>query len=556
VYKRQDVDLTEEIDKFFDFQQNVPKVVRDNFEEFFRTIATDIQNVSEGKLIDTEEIKKRFEKEFSGLGIDTADAAVETVSRFLKSTFAQIQDELNRLATVRKFELAAPVRVETQTAFLEQQLRRVGVRAGGGPGLTNVLRGTLEELDLLRRQLATKGGITRELTPGLLPTPPTGFFQARGKKLADIVGDERIRKQVRDSFQKVVIESTSLKKKLAELRPGTEGFIAASQRAKELARTTIELQTTLEALNQATRQALEYEKRTLTLQQQFELSQRKAVLAERVRTGAITPIQAERATFELVKEQERAQIALQDKFNSIIEKDNMLRVNLAKEISETTKTQAEITQDFGTSTSIFADSTRIQVTAAELMKQYVANFGQSVINFSNLDISERPITGEDIGRITPEQIKSGGINIQQTYDEYNRLLNEGNSTDKAMLDILNAIYYRQEQVQPVKQEPATTQKEQERDVDTGEKIGQLTESLDNLRTVLNEPNELKLITDQRIDLDLSTLPSDISAEIRPILEEAVVVAAKTVTRKALESLAAKSGSEVSIAATDTAQELV
>ncbi len=67
---------------------------------------------------------------------------------------------------------------------------------------------------------------------------------------------------------------------------------------------------------------------------------------------------------------------------------------------------------------------------------------------------------------------------------------------------------------------------------------------------------MKIVTDQRIDLDISTLPLDISEEIRPILEEAVMVAAKTVTRKAIEGLAAKSDSEISIAATDVAQELL
>ena len=60
-----DIDLVNEIDKFFEFQKDVPKVVRDNFEQFFNTIAEDIQNVSEGKFIDADEIKSRFQKEFA-----------------------------------------------------------------------------------------------------------------------------------------------------------------------------------------------------------------------------------------------------------------------------------------------------------------------------------------------------------------------------------------------------------------------------------------------------------------------------------------------------------
>jgi len=544
-----DINLTEEVNKFFEFQQDVPKVVRDNFESFFHTIAEDIRLASEGQLIDVEEIKGRFKKEFSDLGLSAADATVEIISKFLNSTFAQIQDELNRLATVRRFELAAPVRPETQAAFLEQQLKRVGMGVGVGRGPANILRGTFEELELIQREMAARGGAWAER--GYLPTPRPEFFQGRGQKLADIAGDERIRQRVRNSFQKVVIESSNLRKKLAELQPGSEGFIIAANRAKELARTTIELQTTLEAFDQATKQALESEMQTLKLRQQFELRQARVGIEER----DIEPIRAQREIFDLQQKHLQEQAALQDKFDIIIEKDNMLRVNLAKEISESTKTQADVVQDFDTSVNIFSDATRVQVTTIDLMKQYITDFGQAVVDFNNLNVTAQPMGGENGTNITPTQIKTGSVTIQQAYDEYNRLLNEGNANQKNMVNILQSIYDRQEQIQPTKQEPSIMQKEQERNTETNEKMGQLTESLDNLHTILSEPNELKLITDQHIDIDLSTLPLDISAEIRPILEEAVIVAAKTVTRKALESLAAKSESEISIAATDTAQEL-
>ena len=552
-----DIDLVSEVDKFFEFQKDVPKAIRDNFEQFFNTIAVDIQNVSESKFIGTEEIKKRLKKDFENLGFGARDAVVESITSFMNSTFSQIQDELNRLATVRQFELEAPVRPESQAAFLEQQLKRVGISANIGRGPVNALRGTLEELDLLRREAESRGG--RRSVPGLLSTPQAGFFQGRDQRLADIAGDEKIRQQVRNSFQEVIIESANLKKKLAELQPGTEGFIAASNRAKELARSTIELQTALEALDQATQQALESERRTLTLRQKLELSQTRARVAEKIRTGAFGPqgeLRGERILFDLGEEQKKEQAALQDRFDTIIEKDNALRVSLAQEISASTQTQAEIIQKFGSSASIFADATRVQVTAIDLMGKHIVDFGQAVVDFTNIRAGVSAVTGDNVPGITPAQIRGGGVTTQQAFDEYNRLVNEGNADQKSMIEILRAIADSQGESRQTEQKRTDTQKEQERGVETSEKIGQLTESLDNLRTVLNEPNELKLITDQRIDLDLSTLPLDIESEIRPLLEEAVMVAAKTVTRKALESLAAKSDSEVSIAVTDTAQELI
>ena len=547
-----DLNLADEIDKFFEFQKNVPQTVRDNFEDFFNTIAEDIALVSEGKFISPEDIKQRFKKEFEGLGIGTTDAVVESITDFMNATFVQIEDELNRLATVRQFELDVAVRPKTQEAFLEQQLRRVGISAGGARR-EGGRRGTIEELDLLRREREARGGTPG--APGLLPAPPVGFFEGREQGLVDIVGDERIRKQVRDSFREVILESSALKKSLAELKPGAEGFVEASNRAKELARSTIELQTTLEALDRTTQQALDSEKRTLTLRQQFETSQAQARLAEQVRTGRITPLESERRLFDLAGEQAKEQAALQDKFDTIIEKDNALRVSLAKEISETTKTQAEIISNFDISANIFADATRTQATSVDLMRQYISDFGQSVVDFSNLNAVGQSINQGISENITPAQIKSGGITIQQAFDGLNRVIKEGNVSQEGMNEILRAIYDRQEQVQPVKQESSAIQKEQEKDTETTEKLGQLTESIDNLRLVLNEPNEIRLVSDQRVELDLSTLPAEIINEVRPVLEEAGLIIARTVARKAMESLAEKSDSEGRIAATDVAQEL-
>jgi hypothetical protein len=539
-----DIDLPSEVDRFF---ENVPEEIRNNFKKFFDTVGKDIRSVSEGKFIDTEEIKKRFKEQFENFGTGTSDIVVESITGFLNATFTRIQDELNRLSTIRRLELDVPVRPRTQAAFLEEQLRRVGVTAP--PSVDRGPRGTLEELDLRRREREARG--RRGAIPGLLPTPRPGFFQGGGQRLADIAGDERVRQQVRDGFQEIVIESANLRKKLAELQPGTEGFINASERAKDLARTTIEYQTTLQALDQATQQAFETEKRTLELRQKLELEQARARLAERVRTGAIQPIQAERALFDLAGEQGVAQRELQDRFDTIIEKDNQLRVNLAKEISESTKTQGEITQEFGTSVNTFSDATRLYGTTAELMKQNFVQFGQdfgrAIVDFKNLSV---PREAQE-PRITPSAA------TQQILNEQNKVPDPASdfSDPNVRASILREVTETLNRQKQEDKEPSATQKLQERDMKTNEKMSQLIESIDGLRTVLEEPNELTLVTDQRIDLDLPALPSDISTEVRPILEEAATMIAKTVTRKALESLAAKSGSEVAIAATDTAQEL-
>lgn len=536
-----------EIDKFLDFQ-NAPIDIRANFSDFFQTVSEEILAASTGKVITAGEIKTRFEKKFANIGLGASDVAVETVGKHLQNIFTRIQDELNRLTTVRKLELDVGIRPETQANFLREQLSRSGIQVPGVGGRDKQMRGTLAELELIRAEQRGRGNIGAQM--GLLPTPAPGFFQGRGQDLASIAGDENVRQQVRDSFQRLTVSLSEARKRLSELKPGAESFTDASNRAKELARKVVELQVSMTALDQATSRAAQTELETLKLRQTFEVRQRQLQLESR---GG-DPVRAQRIIFDLQQEHLMKQMELQDKFDSIIEKDRALRVSLAKEISIINQAEG---QEFHKSVSNFGDATRMQFSTAELMRTNIASFGQAIIDFRSMG-APQPLGDDNAPRITTTQITTGAVNIPQAFEELNRLINETDNTEKAQLEILNAIYARQEQLplQQTKQEPAAARQEQESSAEVNERIGLLTESLDNLRITLNEPNEVKLITDQHIDMDLSTLPSDITAEIKPILEEAALVAAKTVARKVMESLAAKGGSELSIAATSTAQELV
>lgn len=517
------INILDEVDQFFEFKPDVSNAVKNNFRDFFNTIGGDLIAVSEGQFIDTDIIKSRFKDQFEKLGAGATDAAIDSVRSFLESTFARTRDELNRLATVRQLELDVAVRPQTQARFLEQQLGRSGIRASqfvGSQTSTNPLR--------------------------------------RDQRLVDIVGNERLRTRVRDSLRGIVTESSILRKRLADLKPGTEGFTAASERAKDLARSTIELQATMEAFSDATQQALNSELKALTTKQKTELEDKKQLLYKKVESGRISPERAQRSIANLQKEQQIAQLDLQDRFGEIVEKDNQLRVDLAKQISESTKTQGEVTLEFGRFVDIFSASTQSQATTARLMEQNVINFGQAVVNFNQENRLKNQVEEAFNRDISSNQILPPQQNAQQAFAEYNRLIQEGNTTQKDLAEILrNATeILRVEQGGAIKtQDTQDTQKQQENTSAANEKISKLTESMDNLLAVLNEPSQLRLVTDQKIDIDISTLPTDITEEILPLLEEAGSLAAKTVVRKALESLASKSDSEVAIAATDVAQEL-
>ncbi|KKN98912.1 hypothetical protein LCGC14_0141570 [marine sediment metagenome] len=549
-----DFNVEDIVDQFFKLE-NIPAVLKDKFADFFDTTAQDIRNVAEGKFISADEIKQRFQKEFENLGVGTTDAVVESVVQFMNSTFTQIEDELNRLATVRQFELDIAVRPGTQARFLEQQLQRVGVSTGGRGGPVREARGSIAELDLIRRERETRGAVG---VPGLLPTPEEGFFQGPGQRLADIVGDERIRAQLRDQFKELITESSVLKRELSNLKPGSIDFIKASEDLRELSRSTIELQTAMEAASQATQQSLEIEKRTLTLQQGLETAQAQARGAELVRQGRITPLQADRRAFDLTQRQAEEQRALQDKFDGIIEKDNALRADLAKTISINTKSQAEIVGEFSMSTNIFSEATRIQFSAAELMAKNISDFGQRITSTADLTAGSPPTT---FGGFGPAAASRPVEEIsQQSTSNTNEKIQENTNAQRQSLEVLKAIFSRQQELlsRDLPPEDVRAAGRKVGDIEfSQEAIENLAEKIENLETAIREPSEIKLVSDQRVEIDLSTLPSDVVNEVRPIFEEAALKTASIVTRKALESLAANSqDSEISIAATNTAQELV
>lgn len=542
-----DADFIGETDKFL--ADRAPQAIKDNFGKFFDTIAKDLVEVSEGKLITADEIKDRFRKEFADLGTGASDAVVENVKKFLQGTFAQIQDELSRLGTIREFEAAVSVRPESQADFLRTQLRRSGISIGGVSSADRQMRprGTIDELDLIRRE---RNASFRGRNNLRLPTPEQGFFEGRGQGLVNIAGDESVRREVRESFASLTIELSEARKSLSGLKPGAEGFVFAAERAKELGRQVIELQVSLQALDQATSIAAASELETLKRRQKFDVIQRQAGFV-----GRVTPLKGERILFDLQKKHLQEQAELQNKYDIIIEKDHALRVDLAREISDINQAES---QEFGRSINSFAESTRIHITAAELMQKSIIDFGQSVIDFKNLGTNTLPLGNDSTNSITNEQIRSGGFNRSQDISN-TQTIGEGpyQAKQQEMLDIMTRIVEKRDKESRESLDRETTKAsglDKSRD-EQGVKIEQLTESLDNLHGILSEPNELKLITDQRIDLDLSTLPSDISDEIRPLLEAAATLAAKTVSRKVMESLASKGDSELSIAATSVAREL-
>jgi hypothetical protein len=197
----------------------------------------------------------------------------------------------------------------------------------------------------------------------------------------------------------------------------------------------------------------------------------------------------------------------------------------------------------------------MQFTVAELMGQHISNFGQRILSAD--DLTTRPVTLGGPGPAT--QIQSGQGASQQSMDNLNENLQADRETQLKTLDTLKGIFDRQQDIlsRDIPSEDVRAAGRKVGDIEfTPVALDNLAEKIESLEAALKEPSEIRVVSDQRVEIDLSTLPSDVVNEVRPILEEAALKTASVVTRKALESLAANSqDSEISIAATNTAQEI-
>jgi TP901 family phage tail tape measure protein len=520
--------LADQIESFFQEQINLPPGVKDEFKAFFDEIGQSLQDAAGERFISPEEITKKISDKLTNLGIKTRDTVVEQTTRAIEGIFIQIQDRVNRLATLRKLELESNILPESQIQFLIDQLSRagVGVNVGGG---VNRPRGTIEQF----QQEAN--------LPGRVPSlfePPESFFKDFSSRLTDIVLSENTRRQLTEKFLSVTSQISSLRDNLARLQTSGQGgsiaFETATNKLLILEKQSVELQTAFEALKNATNEAQKSAVEELNLRQAIAKQQFEAQLQTKVREGVISPEDAARQLFNFNEEQIKARQDLDRQFQTILQEDGQRRLDLARIIDQNTSTQ---------------------VDATKLFQNAVVQFGQAVLQFTTL--SQLPATPGvstaqiGIPTITPEQVRSGAVTSTQALEAINTAVTQqGNDQSRQIQDLISAWReslqrdetVRQNQVNQQQQQPAVT---------NDKLIGQL----DNLNKNLQEPGNVKLETDNLIKFDVTGLPAALVEAVTPKLQEAAETIARITITKALESLAAKTDIETSIAIQGVVREL-
>lgn len=522
------------VQSFFDIQQNIPPEVKARLKVFFSQITEDAKNAAGESLITPEELKAKFEKDFTNLKTGTVDTIVTQVSSIIQSVFTGIQDRVNRLSTLRNLELQTGVTFETQLANIQRQFGRVGIAGPqvgtGGQQVGNNIQDFLAELRRLQ-QTTTPDLASNQAR---ILASDQAFFRSSGSQLVNAVLDPVAKSNLVNEFKNITEESSALRNSLQQLKiNGQEGgqtFLQAAARLEELEKRSIEVQAAFEALSKATQEARSIAVDELKTRQEAQRTTTEARVQQQIQQGIISPIEGQKQLDELNRQQREEQDKLNKQFQSVVEQDAKARLEVAQIIDRNTANQADIVNQFG---------------------GYVAQFGQAILPLINLNQAAIATLQPQLLSVTPEQIKTGAVTPEQALQIINDAVTKiGNSNSDAIQAALSAL----REVQKVNTQNQDNANQINKNQPT-QQSDALIKSMDGLTEKLNKPGQLQLTADQNITFDLTGISEDIKKEITPLLQEAAQKIATVITKNALESLASRTDTETSIAIQSTIKEL-
>ncbi len=520
------------VQSFFDVQQNIPPEVKARLKVFFNQITEDAKNAAGESLITPEELRAKFEKDFANLKIGTVDAIVTQVSSIIQSVFTGIQDRVNRLSTLRNLELQTGITLETQLANIQRQFGRVGIAGpqvgAGGQQVGNNIQDFLAEL---RRQQQTINPNLADIDARRLASDQA-FFRSSGSQLVSAVLDPIAKSDLVNEFKNIAEESSALRNSLQQLKiNGQEGgqtFLRAAAKLEQLEKRSVEVQAAFEALSKATQEARSIAVEELKTRQEAQRITTEARVQQQVQEGIISPLDAQKQLDELNRQQREEQDKLNRQFQGVVEQDAKARLEVAQIIDKNTTNQADIINQFG---------------------GYVAQFGQAILPLVNLNQAAITTAQPQLLSITPEQIKTGAVTPEQALQAINDAVTKiGNSNSDAIQAALAAL-------REVQKTNVQAQEKVNQPNNRDQQSSALIDSINSLSERLNEPGQLQLTADQNITFDLTGISDDIKDQITPLLQEAAQKIATIITKDALESLAAKTDTETSIAIQSTVREL-
>ena len=585
------LNLTDRLDQFID-QENLPSSVADVLEFTFQDIAKQFeQSAEEGaKFIDPSKLRDEIRKRLADVGLGAQPAIVEEVTKFVETSFRQIEDNVNRLSRIRSAELEASITQSSRLSSLVSSLGRAGVpvgqrqQVGFGPNIQafreagpssaqlsftplvnvfgQVLQQNAEQIRLQRQLALQRGGVT----PQALQTTA-------------LVEDRQIREQLVGTFLELQQQVANASIQLSQL--SGRDLIEAQQNFQQLRTRLLETGVAISDLtrNVDVARRVRLEEQAIKFAESLQEFDRETqdLLTRGGRGGGegesrfLEDRALERQRLELGGvEQERA---INEEFDTILEGFKQAQVDSIKIFDDATRIQSDASTLFQTSVEKF-DLT-IAKFGDVFSRSTSAQPGQAIFqNRSGSSVDLSAIRGTPDFQTAAEDLRRGGftelapvlptsdnvINQQaQRLDSNTQAQENTRSVMERLSDsidnLLNNIQENQQAPSPVAQPVGTNAETGERQISATLDTQELQERLQSLITALSEPGNIRLDAQNRFDINIEGIDADLQQRIVPLLRNAAEITAKDIIVRAFRSLANRVDTESQIAFNDVANEL-
>lgn len=525
--------LEDQLDVFFQFRNNVPRAIQENFREVL-TQAGRLMADSAGTAVPLEQIRERFSQSLEELGSELSDTVVEQIGRLAELSIARIERNLDAFSNIQRLRLETAVTPGSQANLLRDLFREAGVPFRGiGRGPFEA-PGTIEQLRERGRRLG------RDITPSAEP----GFFiGGASQALIEAVTGGRTREELRRRFLDLTRSVSEARNQLSSLDFGTEQFDSVSQRLQNLSTELIRVQTAFEALNQASSRARQARLQEAEAQGQLRLERFRQTIEQQTARGR--PVDAERVRrqiFDIQQETAEEQRRINEEFDRIVEDDARARLEAAVIVERNTRDQKTTTQIFQSSVDRFSQAVNSFSTfSQEPQGQDTASL-ERFNRLFNQGLLSREEASRFIGRIIGD---GGGVNNRQR-QEIDRDINESATNNQEnqqrlanIADNMNEVASTNiEAVKSIEKLIENLQQPRGSDSVNVQNISELASEFQRL--VSGTDRRFLLDTEQRLEIDINGLNERVRDEIEPLLRDAANQAAKSVVLDILRSISNRS----------------
>lgn len=554
-------DIINKTSSFLDSFQNVPDDVLDGINIVLEDIATEFTELNKGipGVLDPGDLREKITERLQNLQQVLADDLVNKIPEILQAQIKQLQRDLQATAVIRRAETQEGISPGGRARVLERQLGRVG-----------------------ERRNIERTGISRK---------------EQERRIANVVEDTKLQERLIQQSISLNSALTKAQNEVVKLE-GKEGFKKAAEVAADLAQQFIEVNTALDLLSRSAPQA-----RQLRIQEARDQARRRQENEGTIRRRDRRFFNRRTLTETTVRDER------QPGARGTTE-DRVLQFQLDK-INNTFDRRQERDKEAATARArAIEQGTRDEKAAFDIFNDAVSRFQTSVATFANqVSITGRPQipTVQTPQDVTREINNQNGFNLNRRFESIPPIPQQGQLETRSIEEAQRGIDVLRENNRVRQEEIATLNRRVQINQAFNNDTTELTEKIATLNAVVAEQSEtigqlgaviknvtdtitrekeiiessrnkqtttqkdagkptqgaqadtqeekILVSTDNKVNVDLTGIDSEIVEEVSPLLEDAAKRVAKSVVKKALESIASSSDTEASIAVNKAVSEL-